>query len=303
MNKVLIDFPGGMHGHFLESVLNGIDDRSTQLIDDSPFRLSDRGTCRKKIYHPWSLRFCSDHFYEVDRLKKHQHMIDSAEHCVSIALQPDRSDLLRYIRVAFGRSLPPDWPQPGVLDNLHIDFYQKTSSKPFLHMSQKAREINQDLNISSTSSDIEIHVLRNVLVNMLLPGGPVHKRIQLAPYYKNKIQHVFMFSWFYDHEKFMQGMANLCHTFLMNFDSRSQRVGELHQEFLLKNEFANDTSYQRCQLVLENLGSRAPMPRLDVLDQAWILSQLSLSTGKKVTYNKNAFFKTPNELYQYITQI
>lgn len=302
MNKVLIDFVGGMHGHFLESVMNGLNHVSPQLINDSPFRLSDRGTCRNKIYHPWSQRFCSDHFCDVDRLKKHQHMIDSATHCVSIVLQSDRSDLLRYVRVIFGRSIPPEWAQPGDFDQLHIDFYQKTSSKLFLPMRQRALEIDPDLDLSSTCPNINIHTLRNVLLHMLLPNSVLDKMQQAVPYYHNKIQHVFMFSWFYDQEKFMHGVSDLCDKFSINFDSRSQRVMELHQEFLLNNEFANDSSYQRCQWVLENLNSQCPMPSLDVLDQAWILSQLSLLTGKKIIYNVDQFFKTPSALYQYITQ-
>jgi hypothetical protein len=301
MNKILIDFQGGTHGHFLESILNGLDSDSDDLINDSPFRMSDRGTCRNKIYSPWSLRFCADHFFDHDRLKKHQSMIDAAEHCITIKFQPDYRDIMHYLRVVFDRGLPPDLPQPGTFDQLYKNFYYKTSSKEFLHLRNWV--IAAGSKISQSNPDIEIHILRNVLVQkMLAPTGDfltsVRNRI---PFYQEKIQHVFMFSWFYDQAKFMDGISDLSRTFNFKFQQRRHRVCELHQQFLSMNKFANDSSYQKCQWILDHLESKEPMPELDILEQAWILSRLETLSGQKIIYNQDDFFKTPYELYQYIT--
>jgi hypothetical protein len=303
MTKVLIDFQGGTHGHFLESVLNGLDSESDELINDSPFRMSDHGTCRNKIYPPWSLRFCSDHFYETERLKKHQAMIDSAEHCISIKLQPDHRDILLYLRVALARSLPPEWPQPGPFDQLHVDFYHKTSSTKMLGWRRYLDLAG--IEISQQQPNIEICVLRNLLKDYILSfDGPLCKHFETRiPYYQNKTQHVFMFSWFYNPEQFLNGLAGLSAQFDLKFAQRKSRVQELHQEFLRLNGFANDRSYQRCQAVIDNLESKNKMPDLDVLDQAWILNQLELLSGKKISYNNNDFFTTPYELHQYIMSL
>jgi hypothetical protein len=67
------------------------------------------------------------------------------------------------------------------------------------------------------------------------------------------------------------------------------------------NKFANDSSYQKCQWILDHLESKEPMPELDILEQAWILSRLETLSGQKIIYNQDDFFKTPYELYQYIT--
>lgn len=300
MNKVLIDFQGGMHGHFLECVLNGLDSATADLINDSPFRCSDRGTCRNKIYQPWSLRFCADHFYEVSRLSKHQAMIDAAEHCITINLDPDHRDLMLYIRVVFGRSMPPEWPQPGPLSQLHIDFYHKMSSVIMVPLRDYVAA--RFGGVSATSPDIDVHVLRSTFMSIMSKDGRLLSKLKAnVPFYRNKSQHEFMFSWFYNHEKFIQEIANLADKFSIAIETREKRLRELHLEFLSLNEFANDNSYQRCQTVLENLDSCDPMPDLDVLEQAWILSRLEQLHNKKIPYTNDEFFKTPRELNQYIT--
>lgn len=300
MNKVLIDFYGGMHGHFLECILNGLDSPTPDLINRSPFRTSDKGTSRNRMYREWSLRFCAEHFFHVERLKKHQSTIDNAEQCISIKLAADRKDLMLYLRLMFGRSLPPDMPQPGPFSEMHIDFYHKMSSTFMLplrnYVSTRFGEPADHM------QDIEIHVLRATLMYLMSADSQLSTILETKiPFYPNKTQHVFMFSWFYDHEKFIQEIKNLAGKFSIDIGTREHRVRELHQEFLSLNEFANDTSYQRCQLVLDNLDSCDPMPDLDVLEQAWVLSRLELRYNKKISYTNNEFFKTPRELNQYIT--
>lgn len=301
MNKILIDFQGGTHGHFLESILNGLDSDSNDLIKDSPFRMSDRGTCRNKIYNPWSLRFCADHFYESVRLKKHQHLIDSAEHCITIGFYPDYRDIMHYLRVAFDRGLPPERPQPGTFDQLHKNFYYKTADEKFLKL--RTFVIEEGSKVSQDVPDVEIHILRNVLTQrVLLPTGDHLTGIRnRVPFYREKTQHVFMFSWFYDQSKFMAGISELSNKFNLKFEQRQLRVQELYQQFIGMNKFSNDSSYQKCQHILDNIESREPMPELDILEQAWILSRLQTLSGQKIIYNRDEFFKTPHELYQYIT--
>lgn len=300
MNKVLIDFHGGMHGHFLECILNGLDSATADLINDSPFRCSDRGTCRNKIYHPWSLRFCSDHLHEVERIAKHQSMIDAAEHCITISLEPDHRDLMLYIRLVFGRSLPPEWPQPGAISQLHINFYHKMSSAKMIPLRDYVA--TRFSGLGEETPDIDVHALRSTLLHLMSKNSQFMTKLETnVPFYRNKTQHKFMFSWFYNQEKFIQEISNLASEFSIQLGQREHRVRELHQEFLSLNEFANDTSYQRCQLVLDNLDSCEPMPDLDVLEQAWILHKLQRLHNKKIPYDNNEFFKTPQELNQYIT--
>jgi hypothetical protein len=301
MNKILIDFVGGSHGHFLESILNGLDADSPDLINDSPFRLSDNGTCRIRIYDDWSLRFCAEHFFDQEHVKKYQPLVDSAEHCISIRFHPDNRDIMRYLRVVFDRGLWPSWPQPGTFDQLHKNFFYKTSSKKMLRLRNYA--IEEGGRVSEQNPDVEIYILRNALARrMLSPTGDFLTGIkQLIPFYPEKTQHVFMFSWFYNQEKFMAGIAGLSAKFNLKFEQRQQRVRELHTQFLNMNKFANDHSYEKCRSILDNLDSPDPMPDLDILEQAWILNQLQILSGKKINYNKDEFFKTPLELYQYIT--
>lgn len=302
MNKILIDFAGGMHGHFLESILNALDSDSDQLINDSPFRMSDRGTCRNKIYSPWSLRFCSDHYHETARLAKHQPMIDAAEHCITINLESDYRDLVLYLRLIFGRALPPECPQPGSFSQMHINFYYKMSGMQMLpvrdYVSTRFGGLRED------APDIDIHVLRSTLMHLMSENSIIMSTLKTkVPFYRDKTQHVFMLSWFYDQEKFIRELSNLASKFSIDMGTREQRVRELHREFLSLNEFAKDSGYQRCQSVLDNLDSRDPMPELDVLDQAWILHRLQQLHNKKILYTDNEFFKTPYELNQYIIQL
>lgn len=295
MEKILIDYNGGTHGHFLEFVLNALDSSDDVLLNSNPFSLSDRGTCRRRIYEPWSLRFCADHFSNQYKIDQRKHDIDESKNCIRIKLKEDFSDAILALRLLLGRSDP-------IMDlsdcnNLHINIFNKLTNSAKFSILLPIIEKYENVTISKISPNLEQYHIRHFFVNYSF--NKQNPRYSDLPFYKNKkVSHVNFID-FYSWDTFLTMITNLSKKFNLSLIGRENRLRNLHHEFIKLNPYAADQGYQKCMQILNNLNSTSPMPDLDIIEQSWLCANLKGFSGG-FYYPLNDFFKTPLQLKEYI---
>ena len=299
MKKVLIDYHGGTHGHFLEFVLNALDCADNTLLNSDPFALSDRGTCRRRIYKPWSLRFCADHFEQRYKIDQRKTDIDAATDCVYIKLNSDFSDTILMLKVAFFRG--DAVADLSDVENLHINFFNKCNNTDIGNYCIKLIRDTQGIDLTATSPNLEYYQLRHFLTNSLF--NRKNTRYNQEPYYKNKNITSVKFLDFYTWDSFLHTIKMLSYKFDLALDSdRVTRLQNLHREFLARNPWANDQGYQVCKQILDNSDSTNAMPSIGLIEQSWLCASLVDFNGK-FYYPSNKFFETPFSLKKYITDL
>ena len=294
MKKILIDYDGGSHGHFLEFVLNSLDSPTNELLFSSPFNLNDRGTSRQRLYKPWSLRFCADHYSEQYKILERSNDIKEASDCIFIRVNHTVSQVIVALKVTLARADPV--VDLSDFENLNTNFFNKI--KGSLISSRILPWFDQQhINLSNTSPDLKYYQLRHFFVNHSFNKNNL--RYNALPFIKDKTVTDVWFDDFYSWEKFLAMITMLANKFNLNLVNRLPRLQLLHSEFLSRNLYSRDPGPKICEQILENLDSDQPMPGLGIIEQSWLCAKLSNFSGN-FYYPHDKFFKTPKQLKQYI---
>lgn len=295
MEKILIDYESGTHGHFLEFILNALDDPTDALLNSDPFLLSDRGTCRRRIYTPWSLRFCADHYRALYKFEARKQDIESATECIYIRLSPSSPSTITALKVILSRADPN--VDLSDFEHMHLDFFNKIKNSM---IADRFKSLIKDANLSENSPNLEYHQLRSFFTNYAFNQN--HVRYNSRPYYAEKNITDVWFADFYSWPAFLTMILRLSAKFNLNTSNRIDRLQTLHSEFLSRNQFANDNAPDICKQILNNLDSDDPLPTIGLIEQSWICSNLLDNKGG-FYYPNNKFFETPRELKKYINDL
>lgn len=287
-NKVLIDYFGGSHGHFLEFILNGLEDDA--LLLTYPF--NEDGTCRDRIYEPYSRRFHADHF-STGYYKKFADRTADAEDtgdCITITFEDDYSDWLLYLEVAFLRGQFPG-QQIGDIEDITNNTKDKFKSYPVI--------LNL-LDDNPTRSSIRRFILESLVRN---PENSLYHRVHQVPFLTHKRIHNFKFSWFYNYTDFIAGLTELTNTFNLTLHGKERRIYELHTEFLRLNKFADRRSKKICDNVMNSLQGDDLKLSLNLIEEAYICKRIEEHTGKKLTEVDDSIFTSTGNLKKFINEI
>ena len=287
-NKVLIDYFGGSHGHFLEFLLNSLEDNV--LLSSYPFN-SD-GTCRTRIYEPYSKRFHADHF-STGYYKKFTDRTRDAEDggsCIAIMFEDDYSDWLLYLEVAFLRAQFPG-SQIGDIDDIVNNTKDKFKSYPIM--------LNL-LGDDPSKSSIRRFILESLVRN---PENSLYHSVHQVPFLTHKQVHNFKFSWFYNYTDLIAGLTELSKLFNLTLVGKERRIQELHTEFLRLNKFANRRSKETCDNILEYLQGDDISLSLNLIEEAYICKRIEELTGNKLGEVDDSVFTSTGNLKKFINEI
>jgi len=288
INKVLIDYFGGSHGHFLEFTLNGLED--DRLLSSYPF--NEDGTCRNRIYDPYSKRFHADHFstgYYKKFIDRSADAEDDGD-CIAITFADDYSDWLLYLEVAFLRG------RRAGLEIGHIDDIVNNTKDKF----KTYPVILNLLGDNPTKSSIRRFILEYLVRN---PENSLYHRVHQVPFLTHKRIHNFKFSWFYNYTNFITGLTELTKTFNLTLHGKERRIQELHTEFLRLNKFANRRSKEICDNILEYLQGDDISLSLNLIEEAYICKRIEELTGNKLTEVDDSVFTSTGNLKKFINEI
>lgn len=290
-NKILIDYFGGAHGHFLEYILNALED--DELLNQKPF--NDDGTCRFRLYTPNSRRFHADHFSML-YYKNHIENTNDAESpgdCVAIVFEEDHSDWLLYVEVAVLRASHPSEPL-GPVEELHIKELKEGTKYVGYNLFRNGVQ-----RYGQTKSGIRQLFLDHFIRDPL--NSPPYK-IHQVPFLTHKNIIDFKFIWFYNYEQFIKGIEDLAKRFDLTLDGKHHIIKERHEEFIRLNRYATRNSFERCNEIFDNLNTEMSID-LNTIEEAYICKLIEQQTGVTLTKVDDEVFTSTNKLREFINEV
>jgi hypothetical protein len=253
-----IDFFGGLHGHYLELIVNIFIDQN-KFDTSRPF-FSSNGACHlKNLYHDYVPITKANHwswfnmpFDEQDRV---------------IQIFPKESDMLIGITNSFLRA----GDQSVDIKNLEKNTLHKLSQCPKLETNLK--QITSDF---GHRDHYERQWLRNYFYSMFDdPENGIKKYQFFNPLVKHTYQ--FPFRAFFDWSDFFTQLTNIAKFVELEFKFDSKLV-DLHIEFLKHNQGYH--SEQKCKKIIESaILKESMLIDLNLIEEAWINYQLSCMFG------------------------
>ena len=250
-----IDFFGGLHGNYLELVIN-------HAIDQNPYditrpQFNENGACHCKN---------RDLDYFPITVAKHYSFfnIPFNDSDLVIRIVPAPEDMLIAVTNSFLRA----GDQKFDIDNLDTDTFKKISLLP------KASEFLQMLWLAYGKKEhYPRSVLRKCFYSMF--DSPDHGINMMTKWQPTLHSHDFEFRSFFNLDCFFENLQKIS-KFVDHEFFPSKELVDLHLEFLSRNQ--GYKSHQKCEIVMQSIISSQPMPLdLNLLEEAWINYRISRS--------------------------
>lgn len=250
-----IDFFGGLHGNYLELVIN-------HAIDQNPYditrpQFNENGACHCKN---------TDLDYSPITVAKHYSFfnIPFDDSDLVIRIVPAPEDMLIAVTNSFLRA----GDQKFDIDNLDTDTFKKISLLP------KASDFLQMLWLTYGKKEhYPRSVLRKFFYSMF--DSPDHGINTMTNWQLTLHSHDFEFRSFFNLDCFFENLQKIS-KFVDHEFFPSKELVDLHLEFLSRNQ--GYKSHQKCEIVMQSIISNQPMPlALNLLEEAWINYRISRS--------------------------
>jgi hypothetical protein len=287
---ISIDYIAGSHGNYLEFVLNKLVN-GDKIEQDNPFDSIGASHNKTSAYHKYKV-FKEGHFFEDGGTKTTQ----------VISIQFTANDLLPLMTVSLRRAGNLDIDD----DQLHVDTYNKLNNDFYLAvLSQINNSYAKSLEhpITADYPDCPRHILREFFkFGFLDPSLNGFMRKQQQMVYTNN-QDVFKFPYraFYDITQFMK-QIDLIQSWA-DLDFYDINLPALHRQFILRQP------HSEYQLVCDNLvacvlgGIDSIIPELTLFQESYINANLEFAIDKEMPFNQPEYFKTTQEIIDYLNEI
>lgn len=248
-----IDFFGGLHGHYLELVVN-------IFIDQVPFDLdrpvfNENGACHlKKTYPDYQPMTLADH-WSYSNLP-----FDPEDYIIRIV--PEKQDMLIGVTNGFLRA------GDQCIDIKHLEKNTLQKMQKFPKLGQNRDQITKDL---GTRIDYPRSAIRNYFYSMFNDDENGINQYRFFDSDTNRY-HEFPFRAFFDFNQFLLELNRIAKFVNLEFQPTPD-LWRLHSEFLVKNQGYH--SEIKCQEILRSIFSARSMPLdLTLTEEAWINYQL-----------------------------
>jgi len=318
MKQVYLDFLGGSHGHFLEFILNGLDEPNDKLLFENPFSID--GSARNNGVHSHNKfitgekRFVAGHYTSIGAVYR----VDDPENkAITITVNNTEESYFNWIKIRLIRGWMPEF-SPGPLEDLHNNTYDKLISWP-----EEQRKIQGDEIASPGAITLKLFFsnINNFLGNTIDADNKSTNKWCIRNFLKQRyfsddgrkiqlkintrqladIVVEFKFLDFYNKINFVDNLIRLAEEFNLTItETRLERIKELHNKFLSKNQLLEYNGFERCNIIFNNLKSKEPLPYLSLLEESYVLSLIDKLLGKSTVYKHDEFFKTPVDVAEYI---
>jgi len=252
-----IDFFGGLHGNFLELVVNHAIDQNPYDISTPQF--SDNGACHKKMegghYQPITV---ASHFSYLNKT------FDLNDQVIRIV--PKQEDMLIAITNSFLRAGNRIGDKTFDLDNLEINTIEKLSV-----FSKAANFLKILIRDCGETKDYPRGVLRNYFYSMF--DDPANGIDMMTDWLPAQHHHNFAFGSFFDINLFFESLQKIANFVNLQFLPTPALVN-LHSEFLRLNQGYH--SQLKCNKIIEAIITNQSMPlQLNIIEEAWVNYRIS----------------------------
>lgn len=249
-----IDFFGGLHGNYLELVINVFIDQLSFNLKRSMF--NENGACHLKNDYPDYRPITKSNHWSYFSLP-----FDNDDFVIRIV--PEKKDLLIGVTNSFLRA----GDQQVDIKNLEKDTIEKM--KKFTKLESNLHQIQQDHGIRK---DYPRSKIRNYFYSMFHDDeNGINLYNSFDP--DTKIYHEFPFRAFFNHTDFLIELNRIAKFVNLEFRPTAD-LWTLHNEFLSKNQGYH--SELKCQKIIESIFSHKSIPLdLNLIEEAWINYQLS----------------------------
>lgn len=250
-----IDFFGGLHGNFLELVVNCWIDKNPYDIERTVQFTADVGSChiknRQLDYKPITT---AKHYSWVD--------LPFDDDDLVIRIVPETHDLLIAVTNSFTRA----GDQKLDIDNLEIDTYSKMASLPKLK-----RFLDLLVERHGLVDQYPRSVLRKYFYAMF--DDHPHGLGMFTDWLPAKKTHDFRFSSFFNVSDFLEELQRVSKFVNLEFHPDSKLIN-LHRDFLSRNQ--GYISQIKCSKILDSIVNQTPMDiQLNIIEEAWINYKLT----------------------------
>ena len=319
MKQVLLDFLGGSHGHFLEFILNGLDEQDDKLLFKNPFSIDgsarNNGLYAHDHFFIGEKRFVAGHYTSIGAVYSAPGIDEKA---ITITVDDTEESYFNWVKIRLTRAWMPEC-SPGPLHELHDNTYGKLILIP--QAIRNAHEFPDLLDQAVTLMRNLFLSINNSMGNSINIDNPSTNKWRIRNYFKqryfsdegksnslkidtkqlaSKVIN-FKFSYFYDTDNFTMHITRLAEEFNLKMSaSRISRIKELHDIFLNKNQLLKYDGFELCNSIIKNIESTDSIPYLELIEEAYVLSLIDRLIGKDTEYNIDEFFKTPADIAEYI---
>lgn len=243
-----IDFFGGMHGQYLELVINHAIDQNDYDITQNQF--FHTGACH--------LKNSSDGYVPITRCSHYSaygHRFGEDDFVVRITSAPE--DMLICVTNSFLRA----GDQMLDIDHLEQDTYHKMSCLPKLGSFLKTLTDRYGVRRSYPR-----HILRHYFYSMF--AIPEHGLDMFNHWLPANRVHEFRFASFFSFEKFYQELQSVAKFFNLEFRPSADMI-VLHENFLRLNQGWH--SHIKCSKIIESIIKQENIPLdLNIVEESWI---------------------------------
>jgi len=247
-----IDFYGGLHGNYLELVIN-------HAIDQNPYditrpQFTEDGACHRKIDSDYQPVTVAMHYSFFNSTFKDTDLI--------IRIVPDPDDMLIAVTNSFLRA----GDQKFNINDLETNTIEK-----LLPLAKATNFLNTLTRDHGEMKNYPRAILRNYFYSMF--ADPANGIEMMTKWLPAKHYHNFAFKSFFDITHFFQSLQKVAKFVNQEF-LPSRNLVDLHVEFLKLNQ--GYQSQCTCNKVMEAIITNQSIPiELNIIEEAWINYKIS----------------------------
>jgi len=287
MNKILIDFVAGAHGHFLEVLLNKF--FHTAVVDFSPFTTLGTSHVATDEYNK-SKVFHARHWFE-----RYPEELKTANKIISINFSQDQ--LLLFSSLSLLRAKD----QQIANNDLEHDTYNKLNNKFYRDTLDQILLSYPFLTANETNSDIPRYVLREFykfgFKDPEINGYWVKQQRMQYP----ETADVFYFNLgcFYNQTLLVDRLKQLEAFVGKKFDF-SDEFYHMHQQFLNRVQYL--TCQDQCNQIITAItnGQDCEIPSLTLFQESYINAELEHVYKKEMPFYQPEYFTNTKDVLHYI---
>ena len=294
IDQILIDFPGGAHGHFLEFLLN----KFYYLEDwDAPFTAI--GTSHNKAYIPYDKKFFANHFAREDFIDRASftEYLDNSQDVIVITIESD--DLLQLALNSMYRAGDTRID----IDNLEKDTYNKLIKFEFYHSLIDNLNRSYNLQCSESNPDVPRYVLREFFKFGFREddsNGFIISQKGTEKYLKDKNVYNFPYKSFFDIELLATEISKVAEHYRLTLTIDREYLKLIHDKFL--NSIVGLTDKLICDTVIDNVVNNQAndVPKLNLLQESYINGKLEKLYDKEMPFLMDDYFTNTQQILEYL---
>lgn len=289
--KILIDYPAGGHGSFLEFLLNA----SLGIYEDNFLPFNSVGASHLKYEHPNQIFFAYHYLQTENTNFNFSQLLKESEAYILITVE--ECDLPTLFSCFFERTSK----NPIYFDDLHQNFFYKAQDQQYIDLISIAKSWIENQHLSQENPSIEKRILRDMLKIFMFDESYLIKRQKKILEQSHKMSIiVFPFSNFYlDTSLFVDHIVELCSK-LNFYNVNIDRISTLHIEFLKRNKFLNLNALPK--YYFDNIQNDVPIEHLTIVQEVYLQHLIEKNFNISLPIAPDNFYSNTKELRKLLKQ-